>query len=137
MRVSRKSQPGRPVRAPSSDGSSAADRSSAAEARGLAEPSHVDCFAKVFAALGEPTRLRIMQILPREPRCDQMYNVVELAEELGLTQPTVSHNLKILSDAGLIASRRDCNSVYYYVNQPSVLEWMCQTKKRFGCDGGG
>ena len=72
----------------------------------------------------------------REPRCDQMYNVVELAEELGLKQPTVSHHLKILSDAGLIGSRRDCNSVYYYVNQPSILEWMCQTKRRFGCDGG-
>jgi DNA-binding transcriptional ArsR family regulator len=94
-------------------------------------------FAKVFAALGEPTRLKIMQILPREPRCDQMYNVVELAEELGLRQPTVSHHLKILSDAGLVAARRDCNSVYYYVNQPAVLEWMGQTKRRFGCDGGG
>jgi DNA-binding transcriptional ArsR family regulator len=94
-------------------------------------------FAQVFAALGEPTRLRIMQMLPREPRCDQMYNVVELAEELGLRQPTVSHHLKILSDAGLIGSRRDCNSVYYYVNQPAVLEWMGQTKRRFGCDGGG
>ena len=38
-----------------------------------------DHFARVFAALGESTRLRIMQMLPREPRCDQMYNVVELA----------------------------------------------------------
>jgi len=131
MRVSRKSQPGRPVRDPQ------ADPAPTTEARGLAEASHVDCFAKVFAALGEPTRLRIMQILPREPRCDQMYNVVELAEELGLKQPTVSHHLKILSKAGLVGCRRDCNSLYFYVNQPAVLEWMCQTKKRFGCDGAG
>jgi ArsR family transcriptional regulator, arsenate/arsenite/antimonite-responsive transcriptional repressor len=94
-----------------------------------------DAFAQVFAALGEPTRLRIMQILPREPVCEQMYNVIELAEELGLTQPTVSHHLKILSEAGLVQCRRQCNSLYFYVNQPVVLEWLGQTKCRFGCEG--
>ncbi|GEM_PF-1931525 len=92
-------------------------------------------FAQAFAALGEPTRLRIMQILPREPICEQMYNVIELAEELGLTQPTVSHHLKILSEAELVQSRRHCNSVYFYVDQPSVLKWLKQAKCRFGCEG--
>lgn len=92
-----------------------------------------DCFASIFAALGEPTRLRIMQMLPREPVCEQMYNVVELAEELGLTQPTVSHHLKILSEAGLVQCRRQCNSIYYYVNQQAVLEWLKLTKEKFGC----
>lgn len=96
-----------------------------------------DVFAKVFAALGEPTRLRIMQILPREPVCDQMYNVIELAEELGLTQPTVSHHLKILSEAGLVQCRRACNSLYFYVDQPAVIAWLSQTKCRFGCQGKG
>lgn len=95
-----------------------------------------DRFAGIFAALGEPTRLKIMQILPREPLCEQMYNVVELAEELGLTQPTVSHHLKILSEAGIVQSRRQCNSIYYYVDQAAVLEWLKQTKKRFGCNCG-
>ena len=95
-----------------------------------------DRFARVFAALGEPTRLRIMQILPRQPICDQMYNVIELAEELGLTQPTVSHHLKILYEAGLVQCRRQCNSLYFYVDQPSVIEWLHQTKCRFGCSGG-
>jgi ArsR family transcriptional regulator len=96
-----------------------------------------DQFAKVFAALGEPTRLRIMQILPREPVCDQMYNVIELAEELGLTQPTVSHHLKILAEAGLVQCRRACNSLYFYVDQPAVIDWLSQTKCRFGCQGKG
>ena len=94
-----------------------------------------DQFARVFAALGEPTRLRIMQILPREPVCDEMYNVIELADELGLTQPTVSHHLKILSEAGLVQCRRACNSLYFYVNQPAVMEWLKQSKCRFGCEG--
>lgn len=92
-----------------------------------------DQFARVFAALGEATRLRIMQILPRQPICEQMYNVIELADELGLTQPTISHHLKILSDAGLVLCRRECNSLYFYVNQPVVREWLCQVKSRFGC----
>ncbi len=80
--------------------------------------------AAAFEALGEPTRLRIMRLLPREPRCDAMYNVVELADELGLTQPTVSHHLKILSETGLVLCRRQCNSLYFYVNQPVVEEFL-------------
>ena len=94
----------------------------------------VDPFARVFAALGEPTRLRIMQILPRQAICEEMYNVIELAEELGLTQPTISHHLKILSDAGIIACRRACNSMYYYVDQAAVLAWLQEVKARFGCE---
>jgi ArsR family transcriptional regulator len=90
-------------------------------------------FARAFAALGEPTRLRIMQMLPRQPICEQMYNVIELAEELGLTQPTVSHHLKILSEAGLVQCRRQCNSLYFYVNQEAVLRWLKDVKSRFGC----
>ena len=95
----------------------------------------VDRFAKVFAALGESTRLRIMQMLPREPICEDMYNVVELAEELGLTQPTLSHHLKILYEAGLIERRRSCNSLYFYVKQEAVVGWLREVKKRFGCEG--
>ena len=91
-------------------------------------------FAKAFVALGEPTRLRIMQLLPREPICRDMYNVVELAEELGLRQPTVSHHLKILAKAGLIQGRRQCNSLYYYVDQAAVVAWLGEVKSRFGCD---
>ena len=96
------------------------------------ETAH-DPFARVFAALGESTRLRIMQMLPREPICDQMYNVVELAEGLGLTQPTLSHHLKILSEAGLIQRRRQCNSLYFYVDQEAVVGWLREVKTRFGC----
>jgi len=103
-------------------------------ARRGSRPSHEDRFAKVFAALGEPTRLRIMQILPREPICEQMYNVIELADELGLTQPTVSHHLKILSEAGVVQCRRQCNSLYFYVHQDAVMGWLKETKAKFGCE---
>ena len=94
-----------------------------------------DRFAQTFAALGETTRLRIMQLLPRQEICEEMYNVVELAKELGLRQPTVSHHLKILAEAGLIQGRRYTNSLYYYVNQQAVVAWLKEVKCRFGCEG--
>ena len=97
-------------------------------------PAADDRFAMVFAALGEPTRLRIMQILPREPICEQMYNVIEIADELGLTQPTISHHLKILAEAGLVQCRRQCNSLYFYVDQDAVVGWLKETRAKFGCD---
>ena len=102
--------------------------------RGGKAPTADDRFAKVFAALGEPTRLRIMQILPREPICEQMYNVIEIADELGLTQPTISHHLKILAEAGLVQCRRQCNSLYFYVDQDAVVGWLKETRAKFGCD---
>ena len=92
-----------------------------------------DEFALIFEALGESSRLAIMQLLPRQAVCKDMYNVVELAQELGLTQPTVSHHLKLLRAAQLVKCRRQCNSLYFYVNQPVVLRWIAETKKRFGC----
>ncbi len=94
-----------------------------------------DRFAQTFAALGETTRLRIMQLLPREQICAAMYNVVELAGELGLRQPTVSHHLKILAQAGLIHGRRHSNNLYYYVDQQAVVAWLKEVKSRFGCEG--
>jgi ArsR family transcriptional regulator len=112
----------------------AAEKSVRKRAVRLPEGPEEAAFAQAFSALGEPTRLRIMQILPREPICDEMYNVIELAEELGLTQPTVSHHLKILAEAGLVQSRRACNSVHFYVNQEAVMKWLKLAKCRFGCE---
>jgi len=100
----------------------------------LIREASADRFAKTFAALGESTRLRIMQLLPRQPIAHEMYNVIELAQELGLKQPTVSHHLKILSDAGLVQCRRQSNSLYYYVDQEAVVRWLKETKIRFGCE---
>jgi ArsR family transcriptional regulator len=91
-----------------------------------------DRFTRIFEALGEPTRLRIMELLPREPRCMDMYNVIELAAELGLSQPTVSHHLKMLHRAGLVKSRRQCNSVYFYTDVQAVDRWLAAAAKRLG-----
>ncbi len=91
-----------------------------------------DRYLMVFEALGEPMRLRIMELLPREPRCMDMYNVIELAAELGLSQPTVSHHLKMLRGAGLVKSRRQCNSVYFYTDMRAVDRWLSEAARRLG-----
>ncbi len=70
--------------------------------------------AQIFKALGDPTRLKILQLLPTEPRCEAMYNVNELVEEIGGSQPNMSRHLQILKAAGLVCCRKQCNSVYYW-----------------------
>ncbi len=76
--------------------------------------------AQQFKALGEPTRLRILELLPPSPDCEEVYNVSELAEELALPQPTVSHHLKVLYQAGLVKNQKMCRDVYYWVDRSAV-----------------
>jgi ArsR family transcriptional regulator, arsenate/arsenite/antimonite-responsive transcriptional repressor len=70
--------------------------------------------AHIFKAIGDPTRLRILQLLPAEPACGQMYNINELVEEIGGSQPNMSRHLQVLKAAGLVQCRKACSSVYYW-----------------------
>jgi ArsR family transcriptional regulator len=84
---------------------------------GTATAVNLDELALIYRALGDPVRLRILQLLPVKPTvCEALYNVGELSEELGIPQPTVSHHLKILRQAGVIRFVKKCNSVYYYLD---------------------
>jgi len=76
--------------------------------------------AQQMKALGDPRRLRILRLLPPEKICKAVYNVSELAEELGLPQPTVSHHLKVLHQAGLVECEKMCRDVYYWIEKASV-----------------
>ena len=70
-----------------------------------------------FKALGDPTRLQILKLLPTAPRCDHACNVSELAEALRISQPAVSHHLRILKHAGIVRCEKMCRDVYYWVDQ--------------------
>jgi ArsR family transcriptional regulator, arsenate/arsenite/antimonite-responsive transcriptional repressor len=59
-------------------------------------------------ALAEPRRWRIVELLAAEQLC-----VCHLTEELGIAQPLVSHHLKVLRDAGLVAGERFRYWTYY------------------------
>ena len=76
---------------------------------------------RVFKALGEPVRLQILRLLPlTDASCEDVYNVSELAETLGLAQPTVSHHLCVLKKAGLVRCRKMCRDKYYWVDRQAL-----------------
>lgn len=69
--------------------------------------------AQVFKALGDPARLRVLSLIAAQP--SQEACNCELIEPLGLSQPTVSHHLKVLHDAGLLARERRGQWIYYRI----------------------
>jgi ArsR family transcriptional regulator len=69
--------------------------------------------AALFRALGDPARVRIVNLLST---ADGPVCVCELIEPLGLTQPTVSHHLKKLTDAGLLEREQRGRWSFFSVN---------------------
>jgi len=73
---------------------------------------------KFAKALSDQTRQDIMQLT-----CCAWMNVGEIVEEVGVSQPTVSHHLAILRDAGLVKIESKGKHTYYSLNQENVV--MC------------
>jgi ArsR family transcriptional regulator, arsenate/arsenite/antimonite-responsive transcriptional repressor len=75
--------------------------------------------ARRFAALGDPVRLRLLSLLATTP--DGAVCACDLVEPLGKAQPTVSHHLKVLREAGLVTSEKRGVNVWYAA-VPAALE---------------
>jgi ArsR family transcriptional regulator len=73
--------------------------------------------AELFRALGDPARVRIVNVLATSTKS---VCVCELIEPLGLSQPTVSHHLKKLVDAGLIEREQRGKWAYYSLKRDAV-----------------
>ena len=73
--------------------------------------------AELFRSLGDPHRVKIVNLLATsgEPVC-----VCELIEPLGLGQPTVSHHLKKLTDAGLLNREQRGRWAYFSLNSNAL-----------------
>lgn len=67
--------------------------------------------AAIFRVLGEPARLQLLSFIANRPQAEAC--VCELIEPLGLSQPTVSHHLKVLYEAGLLNKERRGTWIYY------------------------
>jgi ArsR family transcriptional regulator len=67
--------------------------------------------ARDFAVLADPVRLRLLSLLASAPAGEAC--VCELVEPLARSQPTVSHHLKVLADAGLIVGEKRGRWVWY------------------------
>jgi ArsR family transcriptional regulator len=88
----------------------------AAEVLGEAD---AQTLSRQFAALADPVRLRLVSLLATAE--GGAVCACELVEPLGRSQPTVSHHLKVLGDAGLVTSEKHGRNVWYAV-VPAALE---------------
>ncbi|MGW2961379.1 ArsR/SmtB family transcription factor [Streptomyces sp. NPDC001220] len=75
--------------------------------------------AKVFKALGDPVRLRLLSMIASRGEGGEVC-VCELTPAFDLSQPTISHHLKLLRQAGLIDCERRGTWVYYWVLPPAL-----------------
>ncbi|MFF3517039.1 ArsR/SmtB family transcription factor [Streptomyces sp. NPDC002573] len=83
------------------------------------DEDHAAELAKVFKALGDPVRLRLMSMIASREGGEVC--VCELTPAFDQSQPTISHHLKLLRQAGLIDCERRGTWVYYWV-LPGVLD---------------
>ncbi len=78
--------------------------------------------ASIFKVLGDPTRLRILQVLLVEgERC-----VGEIADDIGMEQSAVSHQLRVLRQARVVDFRKDGKVAWYYLDDNHVVRLLEQ-----------
>lgn len=78
-----------------------------------------ETLARRFAALADPVRLRLLSLL--STAADGAVCACDLVEPVGKSQPTVSHHLKVLREAGLVQSEKRGANVWYAA-VPATLE---------------
>ena len=83
-------------------------------------------FAK---AIGDETRQKIMSLC-----CCRQLSVSDIVAQMGVTQPTVSHHLKVLRDAGLVSAERRGKEIYYTLNQEKLAQGCCRVADEFAPD---
>jgi ArsR family transcriptional regulator len=83
-------------------------------------------FAK---ALADETRQKIMALC-----CCEWISVNDIVDKLDVAQPTVSHHLKILKNAGLVKSERKGKQVMYTIDQARLAQGCCQVAENFAPD---
>jgi DNA-binding transcriptional ArsR family regulator len=76
----------------------------------------VEEVAKVLAAAGDPTRVRLLQLLLTGEHC-----VARCAESIGVAPLALSRHLRTLTDTGLLTERADGSRRYYRVTEPTIV----------------
>ena len=72
-------------------------------------------YAKIFKALSDPKRVRIVDLLS----CGEMCGCV-LLKCFEVTQPTLAHDMKVLTEAGIVTSRREGKRTLYSLNMKTL-----------------
>ena len=87
------------------------------------EQIYID-ISKMLKAISEPKRLRIVDMLSCGELC-----ACKILEEFNITQPTLSHDMRVLVEAGIVKDRREGKNIYYSLNR-DALETMHQNLGR-------
>jgi len=83
------------------------------------DEAHVATQSKLFKALGDKTRLRMIYLLRTKELC-----VCEIMAALNLTQPTASHHLGILENAGIVKDRKEGKWVFYSIAEKELVRGL-------------
>jgi ArsR family transcriptional regulator len=84
----------------------------------LIERDEAERLSAMLKAIADPTRLQIFRIIERAPAGEAC--VCDLADCLGFRQPTISHHLKIMTEAGLLTRQRRGTWAWYSVNHEGL-----------------
>lgn len=76
----------------------------------------VEVLSKIFKALSDPNRLNILDLISESEQC-----ACKILERLDITQPTLSHHMKVLSEAGLVNIRQDGKWSHYSINSGTMI----------------
>ena len=93
--------------------------------------------AKVLKAISDPKRLRIVDMLSCGELC-----ACKILEAFRITQPTLSHDMKVLVEAGIVSDRREGKNTYYALRSErlagflNTMQEITQSKPNCICNGG-
>ncbi len=87
----------------------------------LLAPDSADALAGTFKALGDVTRVRILDALSRAELC-----VCDIARLLGLSDSAVSHQLRVLRGMRLVRPRRDGRMIFYALDDQHIVRLFAQ-----------
>jgi len=73
--------------------------------------------ARLFKALADPYRLKIIELLREGEKC-----VCEIFPHFGMAQPLASRHLRVLKDSGLVRDRKDGNRRFYAITEPEIFK---------------
>ncbi|USK41569.1 metalloregulator ArsR/SmtB family transcription factor (plasmid) [Cytobacillus firmus] len=91
-------------------------------------PQTVDEASRIFKALGDPTRIKILYLLSQE-EC----SVSHITEVLDMTQSAVSHQLSLLRKLRLVKYRREGTTLYYTYDDEHVITVLNQVLTHIKC----
>lgn len=78
-----------------------------------------EAYAKIAKALSEPKRVKILDLLS----CDEMC-ACDILEHFDFTQPTLSHHIKVLTEAGLVTAEKRGTWHHYSINEEVVRQYI-------------